>query len=628
MPALAHVDLVVEGYDLTTTPGTVIGTSGALTSGRTYLVLASGYCCVDAGTTAGYSNLEVGGTVYARQAGNAIFAPGTSVAGYGAVAPMGSAFTYTPAGGSDTLEIDGYGDGAAAAAEATFRVYALDVTDIADRWHREGANDDTIVTTPASAAGWVLLDTALTETLDAGDYLLIASVEAVPQSGVSATDEIAIRTVVDGSEVPGSAWEADVMTSPTDEILGYLFARRITIGSTGSHAFQIEGNGTLSNGNVGFRRVRLHVIAVSAFEDSDVGQILDTDGETASGTGTQQWSAAALNVSPSSAGDYLFFAHQQKQATFWGESFILRDPAGTPVQVAGFGTGVDQTGTAASGDQVCEFGLWLENVAASTDYTVRIQKFGGGGNNVYGAASARTSAGDMTLLAIRLATPAAGGTTHELAGTLTGEASATADLEIVGPTLELAATVTGEASTTANATLVADLTADAIGEATATADLERVAEFAGSLTGEASTTADLERGAELAATVTGEATATGALALDLAFAATITGEGLQTATLEIVGTLELAASATGQASASADLSVVGPVELAGAVTGQASTTADLQVPRTYELAASITGAASLSGSLSVAATVPFPRPARTVVPTVAGRRNRVVKGHV
>lgn len=403
MPAIATVALDVAGTALTTTANTVLGTSGTLTNGNTYLVLGQG----NASTTSGSGTdvdgeFHIGGTAFARLASeHGPFSPSASLdsVANGGLHHFGLACTYT-AGASDTMQYQAWGG--AASGEGSGHFFALDMSDLtlnSDRWHQETANSDTIVTTPTS--GYTVVGTALTFTApSAGDYIIIASAELVANGTAAATDEFDVHLVIDGTEVDGTVDQRNV-GGRTDTILGY-FVMTVQTLTAASHTFQVEVNGTSSNGNIGARRIRIHAIRVGAIEGSDVQEVQDA-AETVTGTATAD--VASTTIGNGSA-DYLIYSRAPKQVTFWSQGFHYLNSVETPTD--GFGTGLSDFGVGAANDMGLETGLSIASApASSTSLALRYDRVGGAGSNLYGTDCARAADGPASLIAIRLATPSA-----------------------------------------------------------------------------------------------------------------------------------------------------------------------------------------------------------------------------
>jgi hypothetical protein len=412
MPALAHVDLEVESYALTTTANSTAGTSSSLTSGTEYLVIGQ----ANASNTGGDGTdtdmeFRIGATagsrtVFGRMAAeNGAFSPSGALASpaNGGNMGMGLATVYTPGAGEE-MELQAWAG--AASGEAYGRFYAIDISGIPDtgdsplRWHEETANNDTIVTTPTT--GYTVVGNALTFTpTQAGDHVIIASVELVDDGTGGETDEFDCRVVVDGTEVSGSVLQINV-ASRGSAVYGYLFMRVVNL-TAAEHDIEIEVNGTSSNGNVGARRVRIHAIDVNAFEAADVDQDLDATGFSV--TGTADNDAMSVTVG-NGTDDYLLFMSWQKQVSFWSEAYFLVGAGETETPTEGFGKANDDFGVAVGNDMQLEVGIHvLSSPASSTNIQARASKVGGGGDNDFGAACARAAGGDMGLIGIRLASP-------------------------------------------------------------------------------------------------------------------------------------------------------------------------------------------------------------------------------
>ncbi len=420
MPAIARVDLAVDDHTLTTTAGTSAGVSSALTQGAEYLVLASGNAQNAVANDVTRSDLLVGGTVFGRASSSCIYAPVGALGGRqnGATAQLGAVFSHT-AGASDQLEFQASSDTAGEGAQ--FRAVALDLSGLAaEDWQQsQGPNTDTITDQPVSTDGWTALDSnggALTFTpASTGDWIIFASVEAVPQTGVAALDEVSVRLTVDGSTRSGTQTGGDVNGVPLQAVYGYFTHDIVNLSGGVSHTVQIEANGAAGGGNIGFRRVRVHALRAGAFVPGALVQAVDA-GETLSGTASADIAPVALTMSQ--AADYLVFARGQKSVTYWSDANVLVN--GTPVLGDGFGVAGDDLGTGATADLLYEQGLHIASALQNGDTLgLRISKVGGGNSNTYGADIARAGGGNLSLIAFRLETPAA----HPLLGTTTSSQS-------------------------------------------------------------------------------------------------------------------------------------------------------------------------------------------------------------
>lgn len=405
MPNIARVDLAIDDYTLTTTADTSVGVSSTLTQGSEYLVLASGNAQTGTGSDIARANLHVGGTVFSRSSSSCTYNPIPALAGRqnGATAQIGAVFAYTP-GPSDLLEFRAWSDGAGEGAQ--FRATALDLSSLGPTdWHyAESPNSDTISDQPLVTDGWVALDSsggALTFTpLAPGDWLIFASVEAVPQAGVVGANEFAIRLTVDGTVVSGSEVGGDVNGAPTDQIYGYFTHDVVTLTGGVAHTIQLEANGAPGGGNMGFRRVRVHALRVGAFDTNAVVQTTQA-GHTLNGTSNADVLAMSLGMGTS--GDYLVFTRAQKSVTFWGDSNVLVN--GSEALNDGFGVAGDDLGIGTTNDMLYEQAMHIAPGLADGDTLgVRLRKLGGSNDNTYGGDIARAGGGDLSLIALRLET--------------------------------------------------------------------------------------------------------------------------------------------------------------------------------------------------------------------------------
>lgn len=423
MPAIARVDLAIDDHALTTTAGTSAGVSSALTQGSEYLVFASGNAQNDNANDVTRTDFLVGGTVFGRASSSCAYPPVGALGGFqnGATAQVGAVFAHT-AGASEQLEFQTSSDTAGQGAQ--FRAVALDLSAVAaaDWQSSEGPNSDTISDQPLVTDGWVALDGsggALTFTPTAtGDWIIFASVEAVPQTGVAGTDELTLRLTVDGTTVSGTEIGGDVNPVPLDEIYGYFTHDVVSLTGAVSHTIQLEANGADGGGNIGFRRVRVHALRVGAFVAGAISQVVDA-GETLTGTASADILSTTLSMSQS--GDYLVFGRGQKSVSYWSDANILVN--GTPSLADGYGSAGDDLGTGAGDDLLYEQGMHIAAGLQNGDTLgVRISKVGGGNSNNYGADIARAGGGDLSLIAMRLeilvvSTPLLGTTTSSQADT-------------------------------------------------------------------------------------------------------------------------------------------------------------------------------------------------------------------
>mgnify|MGYP000155923555 CR=1 FL=1 len=441
MPTIARVDLAIDDHTLSTTAGTSAGVSSPLSQGVEYLVLASGNAQNGNVNEVTESSLLVGGTIFSRSSSSCTYAPSGSLGGLqnGATAQIGAAFSYT-AGASDQLEFQASSDSAGQGAQ--FRAVALDMSGFAasDWQHAEGPNSDTISDQPLATDGWVALDAsggALTFTPPAtGDWLIFASAEAVPQTGVVGQNEVTIRTTVDGVTVSGTETGGDVNGVPLQEVYGYFTHDIVSLAGGASHTIQVEANGASGGGNIGFRRVRVHAIRVGAFVSGAVQQVTDA-GEVLSGTASSD--VLPLTLSMTASADYLVFARGQKSVTYWSDANILLN--GALALSDGFGIAGDDLGIGAGDDLLYEQGLMIAPGLVDGDTLgVRISKVGGGGSNNYGSDIVRAGGGDASLIALRLELD--GTPPHPLTGTSSDTSSDSATLSALRA---IAATSVGNA---------------------------------------------------------------------------------------------------------------------------------------------------------------------------------------
>jgi hypothetical protein len=215
-------------------------------------------------------------------------------------------------------------------------------------------------------------------------------------------------------------------------------------------------------------------------------------------------------------------------------------------------------------------------------------------------------------------------------GTADGQATADADLEVVAPvdgtvdgqatadadlSLGLVATADGQATADADLEVVAPVDGTVDGQATADADLEVVAPVDGTVDGQAAVDGVLQADSPLTGTVDGQATADGELLVEAPLTGTTDGQatvdgsvslGLTAATdgqatVDGSVSLGLTAATDGQATADADLEVVAPVD--GTVDGQAAVDGDLGFALTGTVDAQTTVDGQLGGNFPLIGTV-------------------------
>ncbi len=402
MPALDYTSLAVQNVGLTAVADTVIGTSAALTSGRTYLVVGTA-SAANTGNPGDLNSVDVllGGTVHARmRSEHGAFSPSGALAqqANGAQGICQFVCSYT-AGASETIEARAWAD--VASGDAYARVAAIDVTDLTVE-SVETANSDTIVDTPTS--GWETVGSTLTFTAAATDYIVWASVELVGDAAAS-SDEFSARLNVDGSALDGTELGMDIGTLGTS-VSSVMWARRVTL-SAGSVDIEVEVNGTNTGGNIGARRIRLFAVRADAFVDTQQASV---GGASISPAADDDPTGYDVDIGDGTA-DYLLLASAQGQGSFWAESFFVVDSTELPTNGWGNGSydGAGGSGPVAADDMFMGVGLHvLAAPDAATNVQGRFSKLGSYGVNTWGTSCARTEAGNMYLLAVALYTPDAG----------------------------------------------------------------------------------------------------------------------------------------------------------------------------------------------------------------------------
>lgn len=570
MPSISTTALEVASAAVSATAegsANSLGTA-SLPASTDLLVLAMGHARDTLSGQQTWLRFDAGGTTYSR----ACSSPSFGSSSHGAVdteCQLCAVFTYT-SGASDELEwLSWCNDGGSAAASC--QAYALDVSNIPEddgRWHEESANGDTAVTTPGSGAGWTTLGTALTFTAPrSGDYLILVSAEGFANGTPASTDEFHTRVRQDSTEVSGSVSRNDVGNDTTDKVKGYGYAFVTTLTASTSYTFDVQANGTSANGNVSWRRVRIHAIEVAQIEDSDVQQDTDTDGETLVGFNVDGV-ADGINITldPPASRDYLLLGCLQHQSTFW-DVMRFRLGGATDVPANGINCAVHDTGIAASDDMTTVWMLHrVTGVSSSTSLQLHLDKPGGGSNNTYGADCASAGAGDMRVIALRLYTPDS--STSPIEGQADGSAA-------------VSGTLTGDGA----------LVGQSDGAATVTGDLGASGELAGQSDGTSTTTGDLGGTGALngqsdgSSIVTGSLEGEGALSGQSDGTATVSGGALA------VGVL----SGTSDGSATVAGTLDGAGELAGQADGVGSGTAALTGSGALE--GNSAGAATVAGSL-------------------------------
>jgi hypothetical protein len=409
MPAIAHVDLAVDNATNDATSPTNIGSaSSALTASAPTLILAMGHGSTTGGGSA-FVDLLVNGMRVALMGQLQNFGGNSDLdTALSGMAQMCCAYLHTPAGGSETMQFRGWCEDIDFFATGC-RAYALDLSDIDEddgRWHEQTANSDTVVTTPTS--GWTTLGNALVFTAPrTGNYLIIASCEAQPDTTGDAFDLPHVRFSQNGTPIAGTHDAGEIGVDVVNGSRGYMTAHVRTLTEAVEYTFALEANGTDSAGNIGYRRIRLHAIEVAQIEDDDVQQDLDTAGQAIVGTGT--YDACALVLDPPASRDFLLLGTFQHESTWWVRGRFTVEGTGVD---DGFNTAGYDAGLGADADLSHVMGLHIATgVAVATDvglqYETGAGATGAGGEGHVGAAAANTDAADITFIALRLQTSSA-----------------------------------------------------------------------------------------------------------------------------------------------------------------------------------------------------------------------------
>jgi hypothetical protein len=435
--ALPVVVLEVDGVtDVDEVAARIGPASDTLTAGAEYLVFARGNARSATGGIDTTLDLRVGGTVLGRMAGIGPF----SAPAYGATdSPHLALFALVTAGASDEMEFfasDSLGDSSGLA--DVCRAYAVDVTELtedAQRWHEQTANSDTIVTTPTS--GWTTVGSPLVVTVPrTGNYVLLVSGEYVADGTEADTDQAHVRVTQNSTEIPGSIKHAGLGFGgfPQLDVGNYArpFLRALTSGV--EYTFALQANGTSANGNLGWRRVRLHLLEAAAFEDGDVVQGEDTAGVTVA-AGAEADADADVELAPPGLASYLVLTAAQGQFSAWPRTFVVANGVEYP-------TGVDAangTGTGTAADMTVSLGLQLLADVAGVTAGFRVEAAAGGTQGLWGADAERTDDGTG-------GGAAEGGPIHVLAIRLAVEPDTVSAAATFGPAIDLAAAADAVAS--------------------------------------------------------------------------------------------------------------------------------------------------------------------------------------
>lgn len=416
MPALDVVRLAVDAATVDDLTPTDIGSPSApLTAGRSWLILGRGNC---RGTGAGSGgqvaqlDLEVGGVPWMRMEGAPSFGSPT----WGAVDSLHLAgFAMVADGDGDAMTFaasDDANDGIATAC----RAIAIDVTPLPDgsaggvadarRWHAQGANTDTIVTTPADGSGWVRVGGALTFTpVTTGRHAILASAEADVDAGADETDAVSARLVVDGVEVPGSVHVGGAGVSGLHRltVVPWAHAQVVDLVQGVATTIEVQANGVDGNGLVGWRRVRIHALDEAAFPDGFAFDTAPGGTVTTGSAAAISGLAAALTVAQTT--DVVAIVGGQGEFSSWPRAFVTAGGVNYPRDGGGdigFANAAAGTGTGPADDMTLAIGFeLLEDVASAVTVGMTIEA-GAGVLNNWGTDCERAEAGPVYALAIPL----------------------------------------------------------------------------------------------------------------------------------------------------------------------------------------------------------------------------------
>lgn len=403
--ALPYVLLEASGTGIPLAP-TQVGPDSDPLAAVPYLVVVRGNARSTSPLSETFLELRVGGTRWAVME-SAV--PNFGTPAYGALSsPALQAFALVTPDASDVMEFfasDATEDGYAELCRAiAIDLSSLDADD--QRWHVQTANSDTIVATPSSE---VVVGDDLAVTIPrAGDWIVLASAEFVPDGTEAATDLVRCWVEVDGTLVPGSTRHASLGFGGTPLLVSgcYAFAGVLDL-TTGAHVVELVVDGAAANGNVGWRRIRLHLLEAAAFaevaHDSDaVGLVITApDVEDAD---------LGVTVEPPQPADYLVLSSAQGQFAAWPRTFVHDDSHDLDAAI-GADAAVN-TGVGTADDMTLALGLLVLPVVAEVDLGWRAEAAAGGTTNRWGAQVARTDdgtgggtpeGGPIRLVAIRLA---------------------------------------------------------------------------------------------------------------------------------------------------------------------------------------------------------------------------------
>lgn len=419
MPDIAHVEAFADGEEVLSATPVAVGTASAsLTQSHPTLVLAIGNARNASSGSASLLELRIGGSAYARMDSAAPFGSPA----YGALgSPQLASFVLVTPGASDEIEFFA-SDISSDTLVDSCRGIGLDLSDFEDengRWHVQTANTNTIVTTPTS--GWTQVGTELVvEAPRDGVLLVFVSAQYVGDGTEADTDREHARVEVDvdaggfnvvSGSIENNGLGASGTVYQTVGSYAYVFTLPVDEGST--YTIRLAANGTDANGNIGWRRIRLHALEVARFEDSDVQEDIDTAGLTVvAGSGPQTVSGLSVTMNPPAARDYLVIGVAQGQFAAWPRLDLRAGGASYPAN--GVADAAVDTGVTAADDMTITLALdVVEAVSSSTALTMRMEAAAGGATNLWGTDCARTNdgtgggtpeGGSIRLIAIRLAT--------------------------------------------------------------------------------------------------------------------------------------------------------------------------------------------------------------------------------
>lgn len=385
--AIAFVDLEVDGYTGIAASET-IGESDPLVAGTDYLLIARGNARNNGNGIRGELDVRVGGTIWGVM--ESLSTPFGAPA-YGATdSPQLATFALVTASSGDTLEFvaeDDNGDGVA----DVCRAFAIDLSDLDlddQRFHVQTANSATIVTTPTS--GYTEVGSPLVVTPPrSGTWLLFASCEYVPDGTEADTDDARIRATIDGVQIDGTVKHAGLGFGgvPALRVGNYAIVAPVELTAATEYSFAIEADGTASNANIGYRRVRLHLIEAAAFPGVELDA--DTAGLTVA-AGAVANADVLVELEPAQPTDWIVLTTAPGQFSAWPRSFLRVES--TDDRPGGVDA-ANGTGTGTGDDMTISTGVHLLRGVAGASATLRLEAASGGVQNLWGDDCARTSDG-------------------------------------------------------------------------------------------------------------------------------------------------------------------------------------------------------------------------------------------